>query len=431
MPKKAKELSDLAVKRLKEDGRHAVGGADGLYLRVAGISRAWVLCVAFGTRTNRSGKEVVRRLNMGLGPYPEVSLAEAREKARDLRKQTRAGIDPLQAKRTAKATNAKQAAKAKTFAECALAFLDDKRAEWKNEKHAAQWSSTLKTYAFPIIGKMPVAAVDVESVLQVLRQDVPTKDDKKATLWHTKNETASRLRGRIESVLDWAKVSKYRDGENPAAWQGNLKHALPAPSKVQTVKHHAALPFAQLGAFMTELRQREGMSARALEYAVLTAARSGEVRLATWSEIDLDAKTWTIPAERMKAKKLHRVPLSAEAVKLLKALPRVVGSPFIFPAPRSGALSDMSLTAVLKRMELGDLTQHGFRSTFKDWARSVKGTAYAEEVSELALAHVNTDATRAAYARDELMPQRANLMKEWAAYCYAPIANVVPMKEAA
>jgi len=431
MPKKAKELSALAVAKIKTEGRHAVGGADGLYLRVAGASRGWVLCVALGTRLNGSGKEVARRLNMGLGPFPEVSLGEAREKARELRKQVREGIDPLQAKREAKAQSLKLAAKAKTFAECAEAFINDKRGEWKNQKHAAQWESTLKAYAFPFIGSMAVASVDVEAVLLVLRQEVEAKDGSKASLWNAKNETASRLRGRIESVLDWAKVSKYRDGENPAAWQGNLKHALPSPGKVQKVKHHAALPYAHMGAFMPELRQREGMAARALEFAILTAARSGEVRGAAWSEIDLNAKIWTVPAERMKARKLHRVPLSDEAVKLLKGLPRVVGTSHVFPAPRNGALSDMSLTAVLKRMGYGDLTQHGFRSTFKDWARSCKGTAYAEEVSELALAHVNTDATRAAYARDELMPQRANLMKDWAAYCYTATANVVPMKEAA
>ena len=240
MPKKAKELSALAVSKLKAEGRHAVGGADGLYLRIAGESRAWVLCVALGTRTNRSGKEVVRRLNMGLGPFPEVSLAEAREKARELRKQVREGIDPLQEKREAKARDAKQAAKSKTFAECALAFIEDKRGEWKNEKHVAQWRSTLETYAFPKIGALPVAAIDIDLVLQVLRQEVPTKEGGTAQLWHAKNETASRLRGRIESVLDWAKVSKYREGENPAAWQGNLKHALPAPGKVQKVEHHAA-----------------------------------------------------------------------------------------------------------------------------------------------------------------------------------------------
>ncbi|MFZ2336377.1 MAG: integrase arm-type DNA-binding domain-containing protein [Sideroxyarcus sp.] len=430
MPKKAKELSALAVSKLKAEGRHAVGGADGLYLRIAGESRAWVLCVAFGTRTNRSGKEVVRRLNMGLGPFPEVSLAEAREKARELRKQVRKGIDPLQEKREAKARDAKQAAKSKTFSECALAFIEDKRGEWKNEKHAAQWRSTLETYAFPKIGALPIAAIDTDLVLQVLRQEVPTKVGGTAQLWHAKNETASRLRGRIESVLDWAKVSKYREGENPAAWQGNLKHALPAPGKVQKVEHHAALPYVELGAFMAELRKREGMSARALEFAILTAARSGEVRGATWTEIDLQAKTWTIPASRMKAEKEHEVPLSDAAVKLLKALPRIVGNDCVFPAPRGGQLSDMSLTAVLKRMERGGLTQHGFRSTFRDWAGET--TNHPREVIEHALAHQLKDKAERAYQRGTLWPKRVHLMADWANYCgQVAASNVVELKQEA
>ena len=429
MPKKAKELSALAVSKVKTEGRHAVGGADGLYLRIAGNSRAWVLCVTLGTRNNRSGKEVVRRLNMGLGPYPEISLAEAREKAHKLRKQVRDGINPLQEKREAKTLASKHAAKSKTFAECALAFIEDKRGEWKNEKHVAQWRSTLETYAFPIIGKMPVAAADTDSVLQVLRQDVPTRDGGMAQFWHAKNETASRLRGRIESVLDWAKVSKYREGENPARWLGNLKHALPAPGKIQKVEHHAALPFAELGAFMAELRKRKGLSALALEFAILTAARSGEVRGATWDEIDFENKNWIISVERMKASKAHIVPLSDAALKALP--PRIVGTILVFPAPRGGVMSDQVFKALFKRMKRNDITVHGFRSTFKDWARSCKGTEYADEVSELALAHINNDSTRAAYARDQLLPQRANLMQDWANYCNTVRNNVVELKHGA
>lgn len=425
MPRKARELSALAVSKLKADGRYAVGGADGLYLRVSGQSRAWVLCIALGTRTNRSGKEVVRRLNIGLGPYPEVSLAEARDKAYELRRQVRSGIDPLHEKREAKALATKQAARSKTFEQCARAFIEDKKSEWKNEKHTKQWLTTLETYAFPIIGSLSVASIDTDSVLQVLRQDIPTKDDAKLPLWSAKNETASRLRGRIESILDWAKVSKYREGENPAAWQGNLKHALPAPSKVQKVEHHAALPFTEIGEFMVELRKREGMSARALEFAILTAARSGEVRGATWDEIDLNMKTWTISADRMKASKAHTVPLSDAALNLVKALPRIVGNPFLFPAPRGGIASDQVFKALFLRMNRTNITTHGFRSTFKDWARSCKGTNYADEVSELALAHINNDQTRAAYARDQLLPQRASLMQEWATYCNIAHRSVI------
>lgn len=418
MPKKAKELTALAVAKLKDEGRHAVGGVDGLYLRVIGNSRAWVLCSALGTRINRSGKEVVRRLNMGLGPYPEISLSEARDKARELRKQIREGIDPLQRKREAKIQAVRKIARTKTFAQCAQNFLEDKKAEWKNEKHAKQWESTLKTYAFPIIGEMPVAAVDVEAVLRVLRQEI-RDGDTVSPLWNARNETASRLRGRIESILDWAKVSKLREGENPAAWQGNLKHALPAPAKIQKVEHHPALPFKEIGAFMVELRKREGLSARALEFAILTAARSGEVRGATWSEIDLDARTWTVPTERMKAAKAHTVPLSDSAYQLLKRLPRIVGNDLLFPSPRGKEMSDQVFNKLFERMERTNITAHGFRSTFKDWARSCKGTEYADEISELALAHVNSDQTRAAYARDQLLQQRALLMQDWAEYCNA------------
>jgi len=233
-------------------------------------------------------------------------------------------------------------------------------------------------------------------------------------IWTTKTETASRLRGRIESVLEWAKASGYRNGgENPAKWE-TLKHVLPTPSKVRKIKHYAALPWQEMGAFMADLRNREGMGARALEFAILTAARSGEVRGATWDEIDLRAKEWTVPAERMKAGKQHRVPLSEPAVKLLKALPRFEGSPYVFPAARGGMLSDMSISAVTRRMGL-DVVPHGFRSSFKVWCRT--STAYPDEVSELALAHVNSDATRSAYARDELVPQRQKLMTDWAKYC--------------
>lgn len=424
MPKKAKELSALAVSRLKENGKYAVGGVDGLYLRIAGNSRAWVLCAAMGSRINQSGKEVVRRLSMGLGPFPEISLAEARESARSLRKKIRDGIDPLQEKRKAKLTSSK----AKTFEQCALAFIEDKKIEWRNDKHVKQWSSTLTTYAFPLIGQFPINAIDNDAILLVLRQEVSTKDGSTSTLWNARNETASRLRGRLESILDWAKVSGYREGENPAAWQGNLKHVLPAPGKVQKVEHHAALPFSEISTFMEKLRQRSGVSAKALEFAILTAARSGEVRGATWDEIDLHKKTWTISAERMKASKSHTVPLSDSAYSLLKNMPRIVGNSLIFPAPRGGIMSDQAFKALFDRMQVANITTHGFRSTFKDWARSCKGTEFSDEVSELALAHVNNDQTRAAYARDQLLPQRLQLMQEWAIYCNIKTTRIIPIK---
>lgn len=429
MPKKAKELSALAVSKLKTEGRYAVGGADGLHLRIAGASRAWVLRLAVGTRTDAKGNTVVHRRDIGLGSYPEVSLAEAREKARELRKQVRDGIDPIEERKVTKVRAALEAAKSKTFQECANAYIEANRAGWKNEKHVQQWQNTLATYAFPKIGQLPVAAIDTGLVLNVLQQE--TGEDK-AQLWHAKTETASRLRGRLESILDWAAFRGYREGENPARWKGHLEHELPARSKVQKVEHHAALPYAELGAFMVELRKREGLSARALEFAILTAARSGEVRGATWAEIDLPGRIWTVPAERIKAGKEHRVPLSDEAVKLLEALPRIVGNPYVFPAPRGGQLSDMALTAVLRRMERGGLTQHGFRSTFRDWAGET--TAYPREVCEHALAHKLADGVEAAYQRGDLLAKRARLMADWARYCgtaQGNVENVVAMKKGA
>ncbi|EAA6039954.1 site-specific integrase [Salmonella enterica subsp. diarizonae] len=409
MPKKARELSALAVSRLKAEGRYAVGGVDGLYLRIAGRSRAWVLCVAMGTRINRAGKTVPRRLNMGLGPYKEVSLAEARDKARELRRQIRNGIDPLKEKHAQKTHQEKTARKQKTFYECAEAVLEIKGRELKSKKHVAQWRSSLETYAYPVIGQKRVGEITKTDLLAILEP-----------IWLTKNETASRVRGRIETVLDYAKAKEYLEGDNPAAWKGMLKPLLPMPSKVQNKKHHAALPYGELGAFMAELRTRTGVSARALEFSVLTVARSGEIRGAVWDEIDLAAKTWIIPAERMKASKEHRVPLSDAAVALLRMLPRFKDNNLVFPAPRGGQLSDMSLTAVLKRMGRSDLTQHGFRSTFREWAGET--TSYQREVIEHALAHQLADKAEAAYQRGTLWPKRVALMDDWTDYCgYEPV----------
>lgn len=411
MPKKAKELSALAVSRLKEAGRYAVGGVDGLHLRIIGNSKAWLLRVKIGDR----------RRDIGLGPYPEVGLADARETARLYRKKVREGVDPLQERQQARAALRIERAKSKTFRDCADAYIEAHKAGWKNVKHAKQWGSTLETYAYPKFGSLPVASVDTALVQDVLRP-----------IWATKTETASRLRGRIECVLDWAKVNGYRDGENPARWRGHLDKLLPARNKVQKIEHHAALPYAEVGAFVADLRKRDGMAPRALEFAILTAARSGEVRGAKWEEVDLVGKVWTIPGERMKAGKEHRVPLSDAAVALLKAVPRVKGSDFVFPAPRGGALSDMALSAVLKRMERNGLTVHGFRSTFRDWAGET--TAYPREVIEHALAHQLRDKAEAAYQRGDLLAKRARLMGDWAKYCAKatkPGENVVAIKGAA
>lgn len=400
MPKKAKELSALAVSKLKSEGRHAVGGVDGLYLKVAGNSRSWVLCAAMGKRINKQGKEVPRRLNMGLGSYPDISLAEAREIAREKRKQIRNGIDPIEAKREVKASFIRQQGLKTTFSECAQSVLLIKEKELKNAKHIAQWRSSLENYAFPVIGNLPVSKINKTHILEVLQP-----------IWLEKNETASRLRGRIETILDYAKAKEYREGDNPAAWKGMLKPLLPEPNKVQKRKHHAALPYAEIQEFMQELSKRAGIAARALEFSVLTVARSGEVRGATWNEIDLENELWIIPAERMKAGKEHRVPLSKGAIQILEELPRLEGSELVFPGQRGRQMSDMTLTAVLKRMGRKDLTQHGFRSTFRDWAGET--TSYPREVIEHALAHKLKDKAEAAYQRGDLLQKRRAVMEDW------------------
>lgn len=415
MPKRAAELSAYQVKPFRNrPGFHSVGGVAGLHLRVSkALTASWILRVKMGER----------RRDIGLGPYPEISLANARERAREAKDEIRQGKDPIAIKRERRdaLTRAQQIAKVEaarklTFDEASLQCWRAKSAEFKNAKHAAQWRSTLETYASPVIGDMAVGDIETADVHRVL-----------APIWGTKTETASRLRGRIETVLSWAAVGGYRSGENPARWRGNLEHMLPRASKLKRSQHHRAVPWQQVGATMAELKQRQGIAATALELLILTAARSGEVRNATWDEIDIEAQLWTVPAERMKAGRAHRIHLSEPALALLRAAPRFEGSPYVFPSPRGGALSDMTLTAVLRRMKV-DATVHGFRSTFKDWSRSC--TAYPDEVSELALAHVSSDATRAAYARDALLPQRARLLDDWASFCSTQcvIAGVSPIR---
>jgi len=325
--------------------------------------------------------------------------------AREAREQIRRGIDPIEARKATRAALIAEQARQMTFAEAAALCHSTKTPEFRSKKHSADWINSINRYANPVLGQLPVAQIELAHVLKVLEP-----------IWTTKTETATRVRQRIESVLAWATVNGYRTGDNPARWRGHLEHALPRPSKVRKRTHFAALPWSEIGTFMVELREREGMAARALEFLILTAARSGEVRLATWDEINLDAKLWTIPGERMKGRKAHRIPLSAPALKILNSLPRFKGSPYVFTSPRGGALSDMSLSSVCRRMKV-NAVPHGFRSSFKDWCRSC--TAHADEVSELALAHVSSDATRAAYARDELLPKRANVMRDWAKFCMA------------
>ena len=406
MPKRAREMSATEVSRLpNKPGLHAVGGVAGLLLQVtAGGGASWILRYSTNERRlSSTGKPYAVRHDMGLGPYPEVKLGEARDAARAVKRQLREGVDPVAERQAARdASRAAQAAR-RTFAEVARECHAVKAEEFRNERHRQDWLRTLERHAFPHIGDIPIDAIDLPHVKGVLDP-----------IWKSKTETATRVRQRLESVITYATVSGYRTGENPARWEGNLKEVMPTPSKIRKVKHHRALPWAEVPAFMAALRQRDGMGARALEFAILTAARSGEVRGATWHEIDLEARVWTVPPERIKAKKEHHVPLSDDAVVLLDSLPRLEGTDLVFPGTRGTKLSDMSLSAVTKRMEV-DAVPHGFRSSFKDWARN--NTTYADEISELALAHVNSDATRAAYARDELLPQRARLMADWATFC--------------
>lgn len=396
MARKSKELSALEVGRLKKAGHHAVGGVAGLYLYVnqAG-ARSWVLRFMAGDK----------RRHMGLGGFPDVPLAHAKEKARQARDDIGKGIDPIAQRQAAISQLRAQQLSEKTFEQAATAYIEAHGDTWKNAKHRAQWETTLKTYAYPIMGKLQVRDVGQEQVLKVLEP-----------IWKTKNETASRVRGRIESVLDWATVRKYRSGENPARWKGHLDHLLAAPSKVKKVEHHRALAIDDMPAFMHALRQRDGMAARALEFTILTAARSGEVRGASWSEMDLEAGIWTVPAGRMKAGKEHRVPLSAAALQILKGLPRIEKGDHAFYAPHGGQLSDMSLTAVMRRMEV-DAVPHGFRSTFRDWAG--ERTHYPRELAEQALAHTLDNKVEAAYRRGDALDKRRQMMSDWASFCFA------------
>ena len=408
MPKLAKELGPLAVSRLKDPGLYAVGGVPGLMLLVSDTGgRSWILRARIGSK----------RRDIGLGGFPAVTLADAREKARETKVRIKAGTDPVMDAKAAKSKLAAEQARQLTFSDAVKGFLEGKAGEWKNAKHAQQWANTLTDYAEPVLGSMLVKDIDVPHILKVLRP-----------IWQEKTETASRLRGRIEQVLAWATVHKHRQGPNPATWRGNLDQVLAKPGKIAKVEHHPALPFKELGDFMADLRQREGMGARALEFAILTATRSGEVRGATWKEIDLEAAVWIIPGDRMKAGKEHRVPLPRQAVDLLRALPKSK-SRFVFPATRGGMLSDMTLSAVTRRMEM-DAVPHGFRSTFRDWAAEC--TNYPREVAEMALAHTIGDAVEAAYRRGDLFEKRRKLMQEWANFSGKPSAKsgeVVPIRK--
>jgi integrase len=390
-------LSAVKVQGLKLRGYYADGG--NLYFRVTDSgSRGWIFRFAMGRKTR----------DMGLGSYPDITLAKARELATECRRMVKDGVDPIEARKEERAAGRIEAAKSMTFDECAMAYIAAHEASWRNAKHRQQWATTLKTYVSPVIGKLPVQAVDTGLVMKVIEP-----------LWAAKPETASRLRGRVEVVLDWAKVRGYRQGENPARWRGHLDHLLPAKSKIRKVVHHAALPYAKAGAFMTALRGQQGVAPRALEFLILTATRTGETLGATWDEFDLEAGLWTIPAARMKAGREHRVPLSEAAASVLERLQEARQSDFAFPGARQGRpLSEMALLMLLRRMGFNEITVHGFRSAFRDWA--AERTTFPGEVAEMALAHTIGNAVENAYRRGDLFEKRRKLMQAWSDYCARP-----------
>lgn len=390
-------LNTAKLRTLTKPGTYGDGA--GLYLQVRGAEqRSWLY------RFKVHGKAHL----MGLGTFADVSLAEARDAAQTARKLVRQGIDPIERRRVQRAEVAARAG-LNTFSEVADAYIAAHEASWRNAKHRQQWRNTLDTYAVPILGKLPVAQVDVGSVMRVLEP-----------IWREKTETASRLRGRIESVLDYATARGWRTGENPARWRGHMDNLLPARSKIAQVEHHPALPWLEVGAFMANLRDEEGTGALALRFAILTATRTGEVVRAMWSEIDMREALWVIPAKRMKAGREHRVPLSDPALAVLTEAAKLrtkkdQDGP-VFPGGKAGKpLSNMALLMLLRRMKRSDLTAHGFRSTFRDWC--AEATNYPREVAEAALAHTLRDKTEAAYQRGDMMEKRRRLMAEWATFC--------------
>jgi len=345
---------------------------------------------------------------MGLGAFPLVSLAEAREKADACRRQKVGGTDPLEVQRASRLARRTDITRMMSFRQCAEAYIEAHSPGWKNPKHAQQWPNSLATYVYPIFGELPVADVDTALVMRALE-----------LIWQEKTETASRVRGRIETVLDWARARHFRTGENPARWRGHLDTLLPHSSKLARVKHHSALAYSEIGAFIKALRVQAGLAARALEFTILTTARTSETIGARWEEIDLDRATWIVPAERMKGGREHRVPLSEAAAAIIGQVSEFRLNDFIFPGFRKDRpLSNMAMLQLLARMGRGDLTVHGFRSTFRDWAAEC--TEFPRKVAEAALAHVVGNKVEAAYRRGDLFEKRRQLMAAWARYCAEP-----------
>lgn len=431
MPKIAKELNALQVKRIKTPGFHFVGGVAGLALQFKNSDAAsWILRVRIAGR----------RKHIGLGGFPQVSLAEARAAARNQLSIINSGIDPVIKKKIDKSRLKAEAAKAKTFKDCAQEYLKKHQSSYSNVKHAKQWVSTLETYAYPIIGNILVSELNRKNILDVLEQPIkdPKTNKKIGTFWEQRTETASRVQNRIKSIIDYAIVAEYREKINPATWSGYLDTQLPQPNKIAAVKHHPAIPYAEVGDFMTKLRTHKTISARALEFLILTGVRSGSVRLAQWDEIDIDNALWTIPAAHTKTRQSHRVPLTKQAIKLLNSLPKIKGTNYIFPSVRGKALSDMSLSKLMKDMRKrneykSDGVPHGFRSTFRDWA--AEQTNYPDELRKVASGHKVGDSVQQAYQRTDLLEKRRRLMSDWANFLDKPStiqsSKITPIKRRA
>ena len=399
MARLVNRLSAVKVAAIHTPGLHPDGA--GLYLKVTeGGTRSWIF------RYTRNGKT----RDMGIGPYPAISLAKARESAAQARKQLVDGADPLSEKSLKRRRETAIASRETTFAACAEALITSQESGWRNPKHRAQWRSTLTTYVYPTLGRLDVRDVDTAAIIQVLEP-----------IWTTRTETASRIRGRIESVLGWATAHGLREGPNPATWRGHLNKLLPASSKVRRTRHHPALSYAELPSFLTSLRQQNGVAPTALEFLILTASRTSEVLQAEWREFDLVSRVWTVPAERMKAGKQHRVPLSDRAIKLLEKMSPLKEAGYVFPGGKQGRpLSNMALLMLLRSLHPG-VTTHGFRSTFRDWAAEM--TDFPREIAESSLAHTISSDAEAPYLRSDLLDRRRVLLELWSTYCSHEVAE--------
>ena len=394
MPKIPKELTALEISRLTEKGRYSV--ARNLYLKVESPhSRSWVMIIVVGNK----------RRYIGLGSYPATSLAKAKERVREYRELVTQGIDPIEQKKEIQSALKARQAKEITFKECAINYIDTHSNAWKSKRTHQDWPRSLEAYAYPTIGKMLVKDVEQSHILTILNP-----------IWTDKTETATRVRNRIEAVLDWAAASGYRERDNPARWKGRLDKLLPSPSKIAKVKHHTALPIDETPVFVKELVNNNSLSAQCLLFLILTATRSGEARGAMWSEIDFESKVWTIPTERMKAGKEHQIPLSDQAINLLHSLPRVINSLYVFPSTKGKPLSDMSLSMLMRRMN-ATAVPHGFRSTFRDWAGDK--TNYPRDLAEAALAHTVSNQVEAAYRRGTALEKRREMMQDWGDFIYS------------